>query len=66
MLEEKTFQERKRQIEMCTHLDEYVNGAKTMLMMKKHFNLKGDFSNMTSILESVSKSNLAILSVKNL
>ena len=53
MLPTHTYQKRKRQIEICTDLEQYHEGARVMLELKKEFELSGDFSDMEKIMASV-------------
>ena len=45
--------ERRRQILLCSQLDQYTEGAKVILELKSEFQLTGNFSDMDKILESV-------------
>ena len=53
MLGMKNFELRKVQIEICANLNQYHEGAQVMLKMKDWFELKGDFSDIEKIINSV-------------
>lgn len=54
MIGKELCQERQKQAEICIDLQQYRQGAKVMLHMKKLFNLQGDFTDMEQIIASVS------------
>ena len=53
MLDQKTFELRKVQIDICANLNQYHEGAQVMLDLKKLFMLTGDFSDIEKIIKSV-------------
>ena len=53
MLPTQIYQERRKQIEICTDLEQYHEGARVMLELKEEFGLSGDFSDMEKIMASV-------------
>lgn len=53
MLPTQIYQERRKQIEICTDLEQYYEGARVMLELKEEFGLSGDFSDMEKIMASV-------------
>lgn len=48
------FEERQKQVELCSHLDRYKRGAKTILELKDKFRVTGDFTMMERLVASVS------------
>lgn len=54
MLDKDILTERRGQIEICSHLDQYHEGARVFINLKKKFNITANFDDLERILESVS------------
>ena len=51
--DQRLFDERKKQIDMCSTLKLYRKGARTIVDLKEKFNILGDFSMMERLIASV-------------
>lgn len=54
MLDKDILSERRKQIELCSHLDQYHDGARVVMSLKEKFSITGNFDDLERILESVS------------
>lgn len=54
MLDKDTLAERRKQIDLCSHLDQYHEGARVVMDLKTKFNITGNFDDLKRILDSVS------------
>jgi len=65
MLDANSLAQRRKQIDLCANLDQYHNGAEVMLKLRDMYKLKGDFSDLEKVVQSVSLTLSMFISVFN-